>query len=482
MTKLSIVILNIFILIIIVITFINKFRIDKLSSENLPPNVVIIVMDTVRQDHLSCYGYKRDTTPNLNRLKKSSRVYYNAYSTSCWTCSAHASLFTGLFPIAHKTTQENLWMSKRLKTLAEVLSTEGYETVGIVENPILTKYYNFNQGFSIYHETWRKSYKDRILMWLTSENSAFILFKRSLNKRDKRKPFFMFINFIEPHSPYNSSQQFYGKFLSDRSLRCEENMCRSYFLGKRNFTQSEFQHLNELYDAEILYVDYWIGEMIDELKKKNLWNNTIFIVTSDHGENIGDHQMMDHIFSLYESTIKIPLIIHYPKLFPCNSEDYDIVQLTDIFPTLLKIVGIDSKKYHSHGQYLLERYIQKERVGFCEYYYPKQVIGSFEKQDRENVRLKKYKRRLRAIIMNNMKLIWGSDGNHELYDLAKDPEENENLIDKKNYLKVKQEMMKVLKNMVSKNDHNTNDYSNLTEKKAIDKNTIEELKALGYVR
>lgn len=485
MDKLGIfvVVISIF-LIIVLITFmvINKFRDDDLLFKSLPPNVIIIVMDTVRQDHLSCYGYKRDTSPNLDQLKRGSRIYYNAYSTSCWTSSAHASLFTGLYPIVHKTTQENWRMSDRLKTLAEIFSTSGYETVGIVENPMLSKYFNFDQGFSMYHETWIRSYKDRIIKWFTNENSAFILFKRTLKKRDKRKPFFMFINFIEPHSPYNSSQQFYGKFLSDRSLQCEENMVRRYFLGKIFFNQHELQHLNELYDAEILYVDYWIGKMIDELKKRDLWNNTIFIVTSDHGENIGDHGMMDHIFCLYESTIKIPLIIHYPQLFPCNSEDYNIVQLTDIFPTLLKIVGIDTKKYYYQGCDLLERNLKEEKIGFYEYYYPKQVIEYFREPDRENARLKKYKRRLRAVIMNNLKLIWGSDGNHELYDLAKDPDEKDNLIDKKKYLKEKQELINMLRNMVSKYDQNTNDYSNSMENKAIDKNTMEALRSLGYVR
>jgi len=373
-------------------------------------------------------------------------------------------------------------MSDGLETIAEVFLANEYETVGIVENPMLTKAYNYNQGFSIYHEAWKASYKDRIIRWFTNENIAFLLFKRSLKKRDTRKPFFMFINLIEPHSPYNSSQQFYGKFLSDRSIQCEENMVRRYFLGRKMFTQDELQHLNELYDAEILYVDYWIGEMIDELKKRNLWENTVFIVTSDHGENIGDHKMMDHVFSLYESTIKIPLIIHYPTLFPYASEDHTIVQLTDIFPTLLKIAGIDTKKYFSQGSDLLEQNLQEGKIGFYEYYYPKQVIGYFKEQDRENKRLKKYKRQLRAVRMNDLKLIWGNDGNHELYNLAEDPEEKENLIDNNKYLKEKQELMNTLKNMVSKYEQTTIDHSNQKESEVLDKDTIEALRSLGYVR
>lgn len=161
------------------------------------PNILIIVMDTVRQDHLSCYGYGRNTTPHLSELAKESKVFYNAYSTSSWTNPAHASLFTGLYPVTHKTTQENWQMSHHLTTLSEVLSNEGFETFGIVENPMLGKHNNFDQGFSHYYETWRKKEGSE------SENEAFLRFKQCIGKRNEEKPFFMFINFIEPHNPLN---------------------------------------------------------------------------------------------------------------------------------------------------------------------------------------------------------------------------------------------------------------------------------------
>jgi arylsulfatase A-like enzyme len=412
---------------------------------------------------------------------ESSRIYYNAYSTSCWTSAAHASLFTGLYPIIHKTTQENWAMSDQLTTLAEIFSVHGYGTIGITENAMLNKNNNFNQGFSEYHETWREeknlSYRD--------ENIAFTLLKKFLNREDPKKPFFAFINFIEPHSPYNSSEQFYFQFLSDPSIGCVSSRWRDYFLKKTSFTRDELEHLKELYDAEIRYVDFWIGKIIDELKTKKLWDNTIFIITSDHGENFGNHQMMDHVFSLYESTVKIPLIIHYPEAFSGGSEDYTPVQLTDLFSTLLTLSGIGTKEYLSQGHDLSSPGQREEQTIFCEYYYPQQALQCFSKQDGQNQGLDKFRRRLKAVISDKMKLIWGSDGVHELYDLARDPHEEEDLIDDVAYLKTKQEMLKLLEDKVNHYDQMGSVYfsSSLpSPNEGIDEETKDALKSLGYVR
>jgi len=459
------------ILIFVVVKTIRRF----LAHPERPPNVVIVVMDTVRQDHLACYGYHRNTTPNLAGLIESSRIYYNAYSTSAWTSPAHASLFTGLFPIAHKTTQENWTMARGLVTLAEVFSIKGYETFGISENPLVSKRNNFDQGFSRYYETWRMSSQQAPL------SIAPELFEKILTKRKKRDPFFIFVNLIEAHSPYDSSGPFRDRFLSDRSLRCENNQWHHYFLGRREFTSREIEQLNELYDAEILFVDHLVGEMTASLKKRGLWDDTIFIVTSDHGENIGDHEMMDHVFSLYESLIKIPLIIHYPRRFPPSSEDYSVVQLPDIFPTLLNLVGVEPGAFPSQGRDLLGEDSGEKRYVFCEYYYPKQAFETFREQDREDSKLDRFKRRLRAIISNNMKLIWASDGKHELYDLAGDPQESANLINKAIYSERSHALIKTLESIVHDYEQNIRIHPVRPEEE-IDDETLEALKSLGYMQ
>jgi arylsulfatase A-like enzyme len=436
-------------------------------------------MDTARQDRLSVYGYFRDTTPNLTKLAKSSRVYYNAYSTSGWTIPAHASLFTGLYPVVHKATQEKWSLDKGFTTLAEILLERGYETTGIIGNAMIRKELGFDQGFKKYYALWKEPYKSSS----KTEHRAYSIFKETLKATGEGKPFFIFINLMEPHSPYDSSRQFYNQFVSDQSIKLESNMWRSYFTGKQSFSEKEIRHLNELYDAEILYVDYLIGKMISYLKKEGIWKDTIFIVTSDHGENIGDHEMMDHVFSLYESTIKIPLIIHYPRLFAASSKDYITVQLTDIFPTILNILGIDTDKYPSQGIDLLTKEIEKERYAFSEYYYPKQAIKAL-KEKKENPLLERFKRRIRSIISDKIKLIWGSDGKHELYDLAEDPNENDNIIDSIEYTDLKSEMFDKLRNITTKYNQTVISYpdSQIETEEILDDDTLKELKSLGYVQ
>jgi arylsulfatase A-like enzyme len=452
------------------------------TCDSPPPkssiNVVVIVMDAARRDRFSLYGYDRETSPNLSNLAATSTTYNNAYSTGGWTPPAHASLFTGLFPIAHQTTQEHWKMDDSLTTLAEMFKAEGYETIGIVENPMLNTRLNFDQGFSRYNETWRFPKEE--------ENIAFSFFKKNLAGRKTERPFFMFINLIEPHSPYNSSEQFHYRFVSDRSVTIEENMWREFYSGKKTFTENEIRHLNELYDAEILYVDYVVGQMIEELKAKGIWEKTVFIVTSDHGENIGDHDMMDHVFSLHESIIRIPLIIHYPKLFPFGIRyDYP-VQITDIFPTLLEIIGADAKRYPSQGRSLLGRKGEDIAPVLSEYYYPKQVLEGMDKKgllkhDGENMPIDKYKRRIKALINKDMKLIWGSDGKHELYDLRKDPEEKENLIASQEYSQSARELLDLLNTLVKKYDLKIQKAPPAKDEE-IDEETIKRLKSLGYVK
>ncbi len=443
------------------------------ERQNKKPNIVMIVMDTVRRDHLSCYGYHRDTTPTLKKLLAESRKYETAYSVSSWTSPAHASLFTGLYPVAHKSTQENWSLDENSTTLAEVLTSVGYDTIGIVENAILAKTHHFDQGFLKYYETW----KMRPPRGLEHENMAFLLFNWHLRKMDEQKPYFCFINLLQAHNPYNTSRQFKNTFVSDPSITINGHDRKNYYLGIRKYSDAEIRHLKELYDAEILYVDYLIRKFIGKLRSKGQWDETVFIVTSDHGENIGDHDHVDHVFSLYQSTIRIPLIIHYPPLFTPGSRDTDIAQLTDIFPTLMNILGITEG--NSQGIDLLKPEARKNRTAFCEYYRPLQAMRVYGKE-KDNKKLQQYNRRLRSVVHNNMKLIWGSNGIHELYNLASDPGEEKNIIDSPDHSVTRRKLNSLLEMLKNKYDLGRQKQSSMSEE--LDKKTIEALKSLGYIQ
>lgn len=406
------------------------------------PNVVIIIMDTARQDALSTYGYFRDTSPNLGALAAQSCTFQNAYATSTWTSPSHASLFTGLYPIAHGCTQENWVLNNHLVTMTEVLAAGGYQTVAIVENPFLAREAQFDQGFAQYHEVWKMP----LATPGATTATTVALFNRALDERDKSKPFFLFANIIGPHSPYDSSGRFMDRFVSDPTIELNSNLWRSYYLGLRTFTPAELRHLRELYDAELLAVDDVVGRMVEALRQRELLDDTILVIASDHGENIGDHGHMDHVFSLYETTIKVPLMIRSPSFFAANSRHEAPVQLTDIAPTILGIVGLDSPDLGFQGHDLLNQYPDPDRVIFCEYYRPVQAIramrGVITKTNAENLR--QYDRRMRAVIRNNIKLIWGSDDRHELYDLNHDPNELHNLFDQPEYAAIQEDLLTAL--------------------------------------
>jgi arylsulfatase A-like enzyme len=452
--------------------------IARAAVSTRPRNIVVVVMDTARQDRLSCYGYERDTTPRLRELAATSTLYLNAYSTSSWTRPAHASLFTGLYPVAHGATQENwrLGLSLHLTTIAEVLSEHGYRTTGIVENPMLAPQLGYSQGFARYDQISRPNAETAVPI------PALARFAEALDAAPRGQPFFVFVNLIAPHSPYNLSRQFKGTFVSDPTIALESNMWPEFYLGTRTFSEGDLRHLNELYDETLLYTDYVVGRMADDLRSRGLWDETAFIVTSDHGENIGDHGHMDHVFTLYETTTKIPLLIHCPDLFAQGSRVADPVQLTDLFPTCLALAAIDVSSYPSHGRDLASVPNSGRDEVLCEYYYPRQALECLSREDAASPRLAPYLRRIRSLSTGGMKLIWGSDGRNELYDLVLDPGETANLIDSPAYGAVARTMEQRLVELVERYEADRREPAPPTEEIPLDPATKEALRSLGYLR
>ena len=307
-------------------------------------------------------------------------------------------------------------------------------------------------------------------------------FRKALAGGAPGQPFLIFVNLIAPHSPYNSSRQFRNSFVTKPGLGVDNNMWRQYYTGRRSFSADEIQHLNELYDAELLYTDYLVGRMIDELVARDLWDDTVFIVTSDHGENIGDHAHMDHVFTLFETTTKIPLIAHGPELFPEGTTTDLPVQLTDIFPTVLEIAGVDVQDFPSHGYSLLGTAVPEDREIFTEYYYPTQVLSCYGREEhRHSPLLARYLRRIRSLTSGDMKFVWSSDGKHELYDLSQDPGELRNLIDSKAHAELSRDMEARLTDWFLGFEQDGSSEPRGDDSEELDEATKEALRSLGYL-
>jgi arylsulfatase A-like enzyme len=346
-----------------------------------------------------------------------------------------------------------------------------------VENPMLDPSFGYAQGFSSYNRTWS-------VTTTTDERiPALEQFAEATQDDAPGKPFFVFVNLIEPHSPYDSSRWFRNTFVSNQAITVESSMTHKYYLGQRTFTVAELRHLNELYDAELLYTDYVVGRMTDELKAKGLWDETALIVTSDHGENIGDHGHMGHRFMLYETAVKIPLLIHWPTAFLAPGSRVSApVQLTDLFPTMLAIAGIDGNSYPTHGRNLLSLPASGHDEVLCEYYYPGQVLESMTPGERKSPLIAPYLRRMRSLMVGGMKLIWGSDGRNELYDLTSDPGETANLIDSPAYADLSRSMERRLLELVAEYEADRVEAAPTPTETKLDPATNEVLRSLGYIR
>lgn len=314
------------------------------------PNIVLIVLDTVRADHLSVYGYARDTTPNLAALATDAIVFERALAPAPWTVPSHASLFTGKLPGMHGAHQEHMQLSESEDTLAELLAAGGYHTAAIVNNPFLSPRLGFAQGFNDFNENWAHMLRRHGFMLVTALGRlrpgaadqgarSTVDAARTFIGRNRERPFFLFLNFMEAHAPYGTiPESLRGRFRSGpppaRFGYWMDAALPDVVTGKRELTVDEQQTIVDLYDASIFYLDRMIGEIVDALADSDVLDRTVLVITSDHGEHLGDFGLVSHFFSLYDAVLHVPLIVRAPGILQ-GERVAEAVRLQDLFATLL---------------------------------------------------------------------------------------------------------------------------------------------------
>jgi arylsulfatase A-like enzyme len=432
-------------------------------KNNVPkrPNVLFIVIDALRQDHLGCYGYNRNTSPNIDELAKDGLIFKHAYSQAPWTKPSVASLFSSLPPNKHMAINQKDILPNKVPVIAEILKNEGYNTFYFVGgNKFIGKKFNFHQGFDFY---------------LNSRINAAKLTKTFLSffPKQQEKRFFAYIHYMDVHLPYNNNKyndtfvQKKGEhFFLPGKIRAKD--CRKLaFFDKLSIIDKK--HLVSLYDGQIRYVDENIKRIISVLKKNNMLNDTLVVITSDHGEEFWDHNNYEHGHTLYNELIHVPLIIAGNNLK--KSEVKTPVSLIDILPTILKFVNVEGSHYSLEGTILFDKREGKNDELETSIFAMGTLYGD-----------EKY-----CLIRGDRKLIINSgDGKKknrligfrnkskmELYDIKKDPLEKENLANMEH--KEVSRLKKVLEEFI-------NAQSVFKSKKVIlDKKTKEELKSLGYL-
>ena len=446
-----------------------------------PPDIVLIVIDTLRADRVSSYGYPRPTTPNLDALALRGVRFANASSTSSWTIPAHASLFTGLLPARHRATQENIRLPDAPATLAEQLGARGYRTFAASANALVAPPTGLDRGFDGFGATWRNAAGDPRI----HPNQRAV--REFLDDLDPESPMFLYVNYMEVHGPYEPPEPFRSEFASGAPPPLDAHETAAYYLDSSGIPRGRFAELSDLYAGEVAYADALLGELLADLDDAGRLEHALVVVTSDHGENLGEHEHFRHVFNLYASAVRIPLVMALPGRERAGDVVDSAVSLVDVHATVLATAGVPPTA-ESPGRDLRAP-IASDPI-FAEYYYPHQALELFTPEERASHAdvLAPYLRRLRSIERDGVRLIWSSNGEHELYDLNTDPGERRNLIGDPRYADRERDLHALLAEFIAREaaEWPTDPAAPSERKEAplgdLDPEAAEHLRALGYLR
>ena len=373
------------------------------------PNLVLISVDTLRQDHVSAYGYKRKTTPNIDRLLKSGVWFQEAYCNVPLTTPSFGSLMTSRYPHETGATRNGVPMLKDMETLAEILNGRGYHTAAFLSNwPLKAHISNLNKGFEIYDDNffqkrWLLFNDERDAKGVTELASAWLSQKPG-------QPFFLWVHYSDPHQPYLFH--------------------RGFHFSSRNEPATELQNKIDAYDSEVAYADHYLGVLLAKLHSLGYDQNSLVVFMADHGEELSEHGYTGHGRFLYEPSLRIPLGLSGPGI--AAGEKFDAqVELLDLAPTILAYLGLPPGK-EMRGRNLMP-YIRGEKTWSAHYLvyfetYPGAVRGEgVEKvvniKDPTWVGLK----------LDNLKISYRVPGSRwEMYKLKADPGERKNLAEPTN--------------------------------------------------
>jgi arylsulfatase A-like enzyme len=465
---LTAVVLSIALVILAVILLLYRpFKLEVWSEPQSKPvkTVILITVDTLRADHLSCYGYLRKTSPNIDLFAKDALVFENCLAHAPMTGASCSSILSGFYPHETKVPTNDI-LPKQIHTVAEILQSQGYVTIGVVSNYVLRSERGWDQGFQIFddtmkqHELAREEFPERVAEYTTAK--AVELLSKHCDKS-----LFMWIHYQDPHGPYTPPERFAQTFPVDdiEPVILKLNAISTGLGGIPSYQQLDgnrnLHHYISQYDAEIRYMDEQFGNLIATLNKHGLYDSSLIIFSADHGEGMGEHDYyFAHGENLYSVLTHIPLIIKLGNHFKGRSSNF--VQHIDIMPTILKALGVRTNLPLRGYDLLGENKAPREIFGEMKH---GTVIG----------RYKFY------IAVDGMKLIYkpGTD-KYELFNLKADPGEENDLINEADYkdliAQLKTQLHRIRKEDLLKLPIVPEKEKQLTDEE------IEKLKSLGYIQ
>ena len=355
------------------------------ATQSLPPlNVVVITIDTLRPDHLHCYGYDKIETPTLDRIAQHGALFENGVTQTPLTPPSHASIFTGLNPPTHKVRDTGgFLLSPSIPTLASILQERGWDTGAFVSSAVLKKRFGFDHGFAVYDDQMPRPGNTQEFLEDAERRAGDTVDHAVawLNGRSE-KPFFMWVHLYDPHTPYDPPSPF------------------------------REQYKDRPYDGEIAYADRELGRLMEALERKSPPGKTVIAVLSDHGESLGEHGEFSHGVFLYDSTLRIVYLLAGPGV-PSGLRVKQQARTIDLLPTIMDLLG-GAAPAGVEGVSLVPFFSGKDAataVSYGETLFPKINMGWAE---------------LRAIRTNQWKYIRAPKP--ELYDLSRDPKETDNVL------------------------------------------------------
>ncbi len=379
-----------------------------------PPNVLLIVIDTLRYDHTSLAGYPKPTTPTLDALAQAGAQFTTAYAPMSITAPTHATLFTGEYPIAHGVVKNGLPLDKKHTTLAEAFAAQGYRTGAVVSSFALDARFGLARGFESYAdefeatastfstERWEGHAVDGGFDRRAHETTKLAV--RWLEQASGDAPFFLFVHYFDPHSPYTPPEPFRSRF----------------WAGAQD--DPDPARRTAAYDGEIAFVDDQIARLLESLEHPD---QTLVVVTSDHGEGLMQRGHWYHSVHIYEEAVRVPLIFRWPERIPAGTRHDAPVEMVDLFPTLLELADLPQATA-GPGRSLAaalrgEATLDPQRPVFLQRRYYNNANAGQVKMNGAQF----------GIRSGHWKFIVGPRENRtELYDLNADPRETANLIDR----------------------------------------------------
>jgi arylsulfatase A-like enzyme len=385
------------------------------------PNIVLVVLDTVRSDvaEPDDQGVV-EAMPELGSLGREGTVFTNAWATAPWTLPSHASILTGLLPSGHGCTARAPMLARAHRTIGDHLHESGYETVAFYSNPWLTGGMSgMMKGFESHYVESRGD--DRIHRYRGSQGGAASNenIAQWLDSRSEEKPFLLFVNYLEAHLPYDPHPEVRSEWLPDMPEDRVVGTLWAYEFnaGLHDFDEVDWRGVRRLYQGDATTADALLGDLMDMLRDKGLYEDTVIIVTSDHGENLGDHGLMDHHFGVFETLIKVPLVIRAPGRMPGGLRE-DPVMLVDLFPTILQTAGIGELPELPHARSLLGPPAEPDRPLIAEYAGGNASLVEELRTLNPDLDIRPLTTAYSTVRVENFRLTEGSDGSHLLEDLS----------------------------------------------------------------